>query len=103
MYAIRSYYAAFAVDEMVKIDVVDREAVRDHVVIRVPKTYPAYFGSYNRFGEVQAFVDEIPNLFLVGRNGMHKYNNQDRITSYNVCYTKLLRSASTSFFSILSG
>jgi hypothetical protein len=43
----------------------------------VPKTYPAYFGSYNRFGELRAFTDSFENLFLIGRNGMHKYNNQD--------------------------
>ena len=41
------------------------------------KTYPAYFGSYDRFAEVRSFVDKFDNLFLVGRNGMHKYNNQD--------------------------
>ena len=43
----------------------------------MPKTYPAYFGSYDRFAEVRSFVDKFDNLFLVGRNGMHKYNNQD--------------------------
>jgi hypothetical protein len=41
------------------------------------KTYPAYFGIYDRFQEVRDHVDAISNLFLVGRNGMHKYNNQD--------------------------
>jgi NADH:ubiquinone oxidoreductase subunit F (NADH-binding) len=43
----------------------------------MPKTYPAYFGSYERFPEVVKWVDTIENLFLIGRNGMHKYNNQD--------------------------
>jgi len=43
----------------------------------MPKTYPAYFGSYNRFNEIREFTDGIENLFLIGRNGMHKYNNQD--------------------------
>ena len=45
--------------------------------LRMDKTYPAYFGSYDRFAEVRNFVDKFANLFLVGRNGMHKYNNQD--------------------------
>ncbi len=49
----------------------------DSTVIRVPKTYPAYFGVYERFDELRHYLDEFPNLFLVGRNGMHKYNNQD--------------------------
>jgi len=43
----------------------------------VPKTYPAYFGSYDRFEELRAYLDGFENLFLVGRNGMHRYNNQD--------------------------
>jgi hypothetical protein len=46
-------------------------------VIRVPKTYPAYFGTYDRFEEIVAHMESYENLFLVGRNGMHKYNNQD--------------------------
>jgi hypothetical protein len=46
-------------------------------VVRVPKTYPAYFGTYDRFDEIVRYMDRFENLFLVGRNGMHKYNNQD--------------------------
>ena len=41
------------------------------------KTYPAYFGTYDRFREIREYVDGFENLFLIGRNGMHKYNNQD--------------------------
>jgi hypothetical protein len=41
------------------------------------KTYPAYFGTYDRFGEIREYVDSFDNLFLIGRNGMHRYNNQD--------------------------
>ena len=47
------------------------------MVIRVPKTYPAYFGSYDRFKVIRDYLDTFENLFLVGRNGMHRYNNQD--------------------------
>jgi hypothetical protein len=43
----------------------------------MPKTYPAYFGSYNRFPEIIDWANGFENLFLIGRNGMHKYNNQD--------------------------
>jgi protoporphyrinogen oxidase len=68
----------FAVDEVVKIGILEKASdVSDAHVVRVPKTYPAYFGTYNRFDELKAFTDSIENLFLVGRNGMHKYNNQD--------------------------
>ena len=64
-------------EELAKIGIIDDAAVVDATVIRMEKTYPAYFGSYDRFGEIREFVDGIENLFLVGRNGMHKYNNQD--------------------------
>ena len=46
-------------------------------VHRMPKAYPAYFGTYDRLGEIRAWVNGIPNLFCIGRNGMHRYNNQD--------------------------
>jgi len=49
----------------------------DGTVVRMPKTYPAYFGSYDHFDEIRRFTDRFPNLFLLGRNGMHRYNNQD--------------------------
>jgi len=65
------------IDELVSIGVIDREAVLDHVVFRMPKAYPAYFGTYDQFDVVKKFTDSIENLFLIGRNGMHKYNNQD--------------------------
>ncbi len=66
-----------AKNEMAKIGIIEPGAVLDACVIRVPKTYPAYFGTYDRFGEIRNYVDGFENLFLVGRNGMHKYNNQD--------------------------
>ena len=67
----------FAIGEVEKIGILDAGAVSDAHVERVPKTYPAYFGTYERFDELRAFTDSFENLFLVGRNGMHKYNNQD--------------------------
>jgi len=69
--------AKFAVGEIEKIGILRASDVRDAHVVRVPKTYPAYFGTYDRFDEVVKYMDRFKNLFLVGRNGMHKYNNQD--------------------------
>jgi protoporphyrinogen oxidase len=68
---------ALAKDELSRLQIVDTCDTLDATVIRVPKAYPAYFGSYNRFPEVVAFTEEFENLFLIGRNGMHRYNNQD--------------------------
>ena len=67
----------FAAAELAKIGMIEEADVLDGTVIRVPKTYPAYFGAYADFGKIRKFVDGIDNLFLVGRNGMHRYNNQD--------------------------
>jgi protoporphyrinogen oxidase len=63
--------------ELARIGIIETGDVLDGTVLRMPKTYPAYFGTYDRFGEIRAFVDQFSNLFLIGRNGMHKYNNQD--------------------------
>ena len=67
----------FAIAEIEKIGILDAECVLDAHVVRVPKTYPAYFGTYDRFEELRSYTDGFDNLFLIGRNGMHKYNNQD--------------------------
>jgi protoporphyrinogen oxidase len=67
----------FAIAEVEKIGILRACDVTDAHVVRVPKTYPAYFGTYDRFYVIREFLDRFPNLYLVGRNGMHKYNNQD--------------------------
>ncbi|HNY64427.1 MAG TPA: NAD(P)/FAD-dependent oxidoreductase [Deltaproteobacteria bacterium] len=70
-------FTSFAIDELSSIGIIDREDVLDSVLIRMPKTYPAYFGTYRDFGIVREYLDRYDNLFLIGRNGMHKYNNAD--------------------------
>jgi protoporphyrinogen oxidase len=69
--------AALAKRELEQIGILKQCDVLDSTVARMPKAYPAYFGSYDRFGEVRQYVDGFENLFLIGRNGMHRYNNQD--------------------------
>ncbi|MCE9543922.1 MAG: NAD(P)/FAD-dependent oxidoreductase [Planctomycetia bacterium] len=69
--------ADLAVEELARIGIIEKSKVLDRTVIRMPKAYPAYFGSYDRFEEIRRFVIGIENLFLIGRNGMHRYNNQD--------------------------
>lgn len=69
---------SLAQSEMKQIKLVNTANALDAMVLRVPKAYPGYFGeAYEQFDGVQAALDAIPNLFLVGRNGMHRYNNQD--------------------------
>jgi protoporphyrinogen oxidase len=66
-----------AASELDKIGLISKNDVLDGTVIRMAKTYPAYVGAYARFNEVREYLDGFANLFLIGRNGMHKYNNQD--------------------------
>lgn len=64
-------------DEMERLGILDPKDVIDGTILREKKTYPAYFGTYHRFPELRAYLDGFTNLFLIGRNGMHRYNNQD--------------------------
>lgn len=70
-------FTDFAVQELVKIGIIRQEDVLDSVVLKVEKTYPAYFGSYDHFNIIKEFTDVYENLYLIGRNGMHRYNNMD--------------------------
>ena len=68
---------ALAKTELQKLMLCENSDFVDGTVIREKKTYPAYFDSYMNFDILKHKFDEIENLFLIGRNGMHKYNNQD--------------------------
>lgn len=70
-------FCRFAAGELAKIGVIDEADVRDSCLIRVKKAYPAYLGSYNELGVVRKWADAVENLYLIGRNGMHRYNNMD--------------------------
>lgn len=70
-------FAAFAVDELAKIGMIEKEAVSDSVVPRVENAYPAYFGSCNDFHAIRKFTGRFANLFLICKNGMHRYNDAD--------------------------
>jgi protoporphyrinogen oxidase len=63
--------------ELEKIGFIKAEDVLDGCVLRMPKAYPAYFGTYDRLHVVREWASGVRNLFLIGRNGMHRYNNQD--------------------------
>ncbi|HPB75418.1 MAG TPA: NAD(P)/FAD-dependent oxidoreductase [Chromatiaceae bacterium] len=67
----------FAVGELARLGLADPADLLDGLVLRTPKAYPGYYGSYGQFGVIRDWTDRIPNLFLIGRNGMHRYNNQD--------------------------
>ena len=70
-------FIKFAIAELEKIHVAKPEDVRDSVCFHIKKAYPAYFGTYGEFAKIRDFLDPVENMFLMGRNGMHKYNNMD--------------------------
>ena len=67
----------FAIGELVKIDVIDRSDVIDSTRIRVKKAYPAYFDTCSEFDTGKDYLSGIENLWCLGRNGQHRYNNMD--------------------------
>ena len=67
-----------ALDELMKIGIIDKHSkVKDSHIERVKKAYPAYFDSYSRINEVIKYLNSIDNLYCIGRNGQHRYNNMD--------------------------
>lgn len=71
-------FAQLGISEMVKLGLISNESdVLDYHVERVKKAYPAYFDTYDEMDKLREYLDSIPNLFCVGRNGQHRYNNID--------------------------
>ena len=73
-----------AINELVSMDVIDREDVIDSHRERIQKAYPAYFDGYAHMDEIIDYLNTIDNLYCVGRNGQHRYNNMDHsmVTSF---------------------
>ena len=71
-------FGEMAIREMVQLGLIDREdEVIDFHVERVKKAYPAYFDTYAQIDDLRAYLNTIENLYCVGRNGQHRYNNID--------------------------
>jgi len=66
-----------AIDELCKIDVIERADVLDACQVKIKKAYPSYYGSYYELDKVKKFLNGIDNLYCMGRNGQHRYNNMD--------------------------
>ena len=71
-------FADFAISELIAMNLIDdADKVKDYHVERVKKAYPAYFDTYKDINALRNYLDTIQNLFCVGRNGQHRYNNID--------------------------
>lgn len=66
-----------AIDEISKLGIVKKEDVLNSVRLKVKKAYPAYFDGYKDFDKIREYLDEFENLYCIGRNGQHRYNNMD--------------------------
>lgn len=70
-------FIQMAISELVQIKVIDQDDVLDSVRIKVKKAYPGYFDTYNQMHVVIDYLNKISNLYCIGRNGQHRYNNMD--------------------------
>ena len=70
-------FIEMAINELVHIGFIDKEDVIDSTQVKIKKAYPAYYGSYYQLDKVKKFLDSIDNLYCIGRNGQHRYNNMD--------------------------
>ena len=67
----------FAIGELDQIGIIDKKEVVDSTILREEKAYPSYYGSYDKFDVLKNYLKQFENLYPIGRNGMHKYNNSD--------------------------
>ena len=67
----------FAICELENMGIIDKKDVIDSTLIKMKKVYPSYIGAYEKIGEIKKYLNKFDNLFCIGRNGMHKYNNMD--------------------------
>jgi len=66
------------IQECIQIGLCERNEVIDGTVVRMPKAYPIYDHTYqDHLKTIRAYIDKVENLQTIGRNGQHRYNNQD--------------------------
>ena len=90
--------------EIAKLGLVKPEEIEDGVVVRMPKAYPMYNSGWaKQVATIRQYLEEcLPNLQLVGRNGMHKYNNQDHSMMTALCAAKNIMGAKYDLWAINS-
>jgi protoporphyrinogen oxidase len=66
-----------ASEELEKIHFCKKADILEAFVVKMPQAYPGYMEDYRYFPQIRTYLDQIENLFLIGRNGTHRYNNQD--------------------------
>ena len=70
-------FIRMAISELEHIGIIDADKVVDSTQVKIKKAYPTYYGSYYQLNQVIEFLNSIENLYCIGRNGQHRYNNMD--------------------------
>jgi protoporphyrinogen oxidase len=70
-------FIQMAIRELVSIGFINEDDVLDSTQVKIQKAYPSYYGTYYELDKVKDFLDQIGNLYCIGRNGQHRYNNMD--------------------------
>ena len=77
-------FSEFAINELASIGIIDKKDVKDYHREKIKKAYPAYFDTYEHIDKIIDYLNSYSNLYCVGRNGQHRYNNMDHsmVTSF---------------------
>lgn len=70
-------FIKFATEELIKMKIIESEDVLDAHREKVKKAYPAYFDTYKDINKLIDYLNNFENLYCIGRNGQHRYNNMD--------------------------
>ncbi len=70
-------FSSFAINELASMDIIDKDDVIDYHREKVKKAYPAYFDTYKDMDKLVKYLNGYENLYCIGRNGQHRYNNMD--------------------------
>lgn len=88
-------FSKLGIEEMIRLGLIDNEeCVIDTHMEKVKKAYPAYFDTYDEIDTLVDYLKQIPNLFCVGRNGQHRYNNIDHSMMTSFEAVKLIATGS---------
>ena len=70
-------FKTMAIDELERMGIIDKSSVKDSHLEKVKKAYPAYFDTYKEIDKLINYINQFENLYCIGRNGQHRYNNMD--------------------------
>ena len=84
-------FIKMALNELIKAKIIKKEDVICATQFKVKKAYPAYFGSYEKIEEIKNYLNRFENLYCVGRNGQHRYNNMDHSMLTSIEAVRLIK------------